>query len=210
MNTNVNDRKKESYKIFDEIAPTYDFLNHLLSFGIDIRWRKKLLTHLPEVKANREGLNVLDSYIDRTKKERKLAEKRLDKTIARNSRMANQRIARVEMGLPPDLEEQGVPMKTALGLLGDPYKPDLPGYSVDDAKPQLRREVIGQIPEDESGRNYDYLRERKRRVVHGPIARRNPELYTKSGGAGSEETVPSVLKQIARQRRPERGGSYES
>lgn len=56
----LSERKKESYKIFDEIAPTYDFLNHLLSFGIDIRWRKKLLTHLPEVKSNREGLNVLD------------------------------------------------------------------------------------------------------------------------------------------------------
>lgn len=56
----LSERKKESYKIFDEIAPTYDFLNHLLSFGIDIRWRKKLIAHLPKVRENREGLNVLD------------------------------------------------------------------------------------------------------------------------------------------------------
>ncbi len=56
----LNERKKESYKIFDEIAPTYDFLNHLLSFGIDISWRKKLITHLPHVNKDREGLNVLD------------------------------------------------------------------------------------------------------------------------------------------------------
>lgn len=56
----LDERKKDSYKIFDEIAPTYDFLNHLLSFGIDIRWRKKLLKHLPTVHTNSEGLNVLD------------------------------------------------------------------------------------------------------------------------------------------------------
>ena len=28
-------------KMFDGISPHYDFLNHLLSFGIDKRWRKK-------------------------------------------------------------------------------------------------------------------------------------------------------------------------
>jgi demethylmenaquinone methyltransferase / 2-methoxy-6-polyprenyl-1,4-benzoquinol methylase len=41
------ERKKESYKIFDQIAPTYDALNHLLSFGIDIYWRKQMLKELP-------------------------------------------------------------------------------------------------------------------------------------------------------------------
>ncbi len=41
--------------MFDEVAPTYDFLNHLLSFGIDNYWRaaataraKKLLGSNPE------------------------------------------------------------------------------------------------------------------------------------------------------------------
>ena len=29
--------------MFNEIAPTYDALNHLLSFGLDIRWRKQAL-----------------------------------------------------------------------------------------------------------------------------------------------------------------------
>lgn len=56
MNTNVNDRKKESYKIFDDIANTYDFLNHFLSMGIDIYWRNKLLKHLPQ----KESINALD------------------------------------------------------------------------------------------------------------------------------------------------------
>lgn len=47
MDRELNNRKKESFKIFDDIASTYDFLNHLLSFGIDKRWRKKILKHLP-------------------------------------------------------------------------------------------------------------------------------------------------------------------
>ena len=29
--------------MFDDISPKYDFLNHLLSFGVDFLWRKKLV-----------------------------------------------------------------------------------------------------------------------------------------------------------------------
>ncbi|HAZ13554.1 MAG: hypothetical protein A2X86_13565 [Bdellovibrionales bacterium GWA2_49_15] len=36
-------RKRDSYQIFNDIAPTYDFLNRILSFGIDRSWRKKLV-----------------------------------------------------------------------------------------------------------------------------------------------------------------------
>ncbi len=49
-------RKDESYKIFDKIAGTYDFLNHLLSFGIDIYWRKVVINNLPK----RNDLEILD------------------------------------------------------------------------------------------------------------------------------------------------------
>lgn len=49
-------RKDESYKIFDKIAGTYDFLNHLLSFGIDIYWRKVLINNLPK----KNELEILD------------------------------------------------------------------------------------------------------------------------------------------------------
>jgi demethylmenaquinone methyltransferase / 2-methoxy-6-polyprenyl-1,4-benzoquinol methylase len=52
----LSTRKNESYKIFDEIANTYDFLNHFLSFGIDLYWRKKFLKNLPAG----DSLAVLD------------------------------------------------------------------------------------------------------------------------------------------------------
>lgn len=56
MNTEINARKKDSYKIFNDIASTYDLLNHTLSFGIDIYWRNKLLKFLPA----KNSINALD------------------------------------------------------------------------------------------------------------------------------------------------------
>lgn len=38
------EKKKEVKKIFEGIAHRYDFLNHLLSLGIDFYWRKKALS----------------------------------------------------------------------------------------------------------------------------------------------------------------------
>ncbi len=39
----MTNKKNNVKKIFDNIAFRYDLLNHLLSFGIDYRWRKKAL-----------------------------------------------------------------------------------------------------------------------------------------------------------------------
>jgi demethylmenaquinone methyltransferase/2-methoxy-6-polyprenyl-1,4-benzoquinol methylase len=39
----MNDKKNKVKNIFDSIAEKYDFLNHLLSFGIDNYWRRKAL-----------------------------------------------------------------------------------------------------------------------------------------------------------------------
>ncbi|HAS39420.1 MAG TPA: bifunctional demethylmenaquinone methyltransferase/2-methoxy-6-polyprenyl-1,4-benzoquinol methylase UbiE [Microscillaceae bacterium] len=47
-----SNKKAQVAKMFDNISPKYDFLNHFLSLGIDIRWRKKaiklLKPHQPE------------------------------------------------------------------------------------------------------------------------------------------------------------------
>ena len=39
-------KKEFVEKMFDDISPRYDFLNHFLSLGIDIYWRKKFIRNL--------------------------------------------------------------------------------------------------------------------------------------------------------------------
>lgn len=43
-------KKENTPAMFDEIATTYDSLNHILSFGLDKKWRKKFIKNLPEQK----------------------------------------------------------------------------------------------------------------------------------------------------------------
>jgi demethylmenaquinone methyltransferase/2-methoxy-6-polyprenyl-1,4-benzoquinol methylase len=43
-------KKEQVALMFDNISPHYDFLNHFLSLGIDIRWRKKAIRLLREYK----------------------------------------------------------------------------------------------------------------------------------------------------------------
>ena len=55
----ISDDKKSSVgSMFDSIAWRYDFLNHLLSFGIDRRWRKKAINVLSGKYTNPEILDV--------------------------------------------------------------------------------------------------------------------------------------------------------
>ena len=43
-------KKEQVAEMFNNIAPKYDFLNHTLSLGIDIRWRKKAVRILKKIK----------------------------------------------------------------------------------------------------------------------------------------------------------------
>ena len=42
--------------MFDQISPTYDRVNRILSFGQDLQWRNKVASHLPD----RPNLSLLD------------------------------------------------------------------------------------------------------------------------------------------------------
>jgi len=50
-------KKKQVARMFDSIAGRYDLLNHLLSAGIDVRWRKKAIALL-KAKQPRQILDI--------------------------------------------------------------------------------------------------------------------------------------------------------
>lgn len=56
-NENPSEKKFFIRKMFDSIAPTYDFLNRILSFGIDRSWRN----HLAELAGDLKNKILLDT-----------------------------------------------------------------------------------------------------------------------------------------------------
>ncbi len=46
----------ERWRMFDTLAARYDALNHVLSFGLDTIWRRRVAARLPD----RRGLQILD------------------------------------------------------------------------------------------------------------------------------------------------------
>lgn len=48
MRSTLSKDKSDISKMFDSIAPKYDFLNHFLSMGIDKSWRRKLIRKVKE------------------------------------------------------------------------------------------------------------------------------------------------------------------
>lgn len=59
----ADDKRSQVERMFDGIAPSYDLLNHLLSFGIDKGWRRKAIGLLAESKP-REVLDVATGTAD--------------------------------------------------------------------------------------------------------------------------------------------------
>lgn len=60
MGTNVKpykesdkSKKEQVAEMFDNISPKYDFLNHFLSMGIDIQWRKKVVKQIQSLQAEK-------------------------------------------------------------------------------------------------------------------------------------------------------------
>ncbi len=49
-------KKEQVEKMFDDIAPRYDFLNRFMSMGIDVLWRKQVVRRLKNI----EKANILD------------------------------------------------------------------------------------------------------------------------------------------------------
>lgn len=51
-----NPSRKNVWKMFDQISPTYDRTNRIISLGMDRSWRKKVASYLPPYK----NLKILD------------------------------------------------------------------------------------------------------------------------------------------------------
>jgi demethylmenaquinone methyltransferase/2-methoxy-6-polyprenyl-1,4-benzoquinol methylase len=49
-NKDPEDKKRFIRNLFDDIVPTYDLLNHLLSFGTDKLWRRRIFRHIRPLK----------------------------------------------------------------------------------------------------------------------------------------------------------------
>ncbi|PAF46212.1 bifunctional demethylmenaquinone methyltransferase/2-methoxy-6-polyprenyl-1,4-benzoquinol methylase [Helicobacter sp. 12S02634-8] len=54
------DKQKQIIAMFDQIAPTYDSANRVLSLGIDITWRKEACKRAFEYTRERDGLVIAD------------------------------------------------------------------------------------------------------------------------------------------------------
>ncbi|WP_185862068.1 bifunctional demethylmenaquinone methyltransferase/2-methoxy-6-polyprenyl-1,4-benzoquinol methylase UbiE [Blattabacterium cuenoti] len=56
----LSSREKKIKNMFDHISCKYDLINHILSFGIDFFWRKKVIHLLDKFSEKKKVKNILD------------------------------------------------------------------------------------------------------------------------------------------------------
>ena len=104
--TSIQDRQRpaEIQQMFNSIAPTYDRLNHLLSFGLDVRWRRKAI-RLFEKQRGGTFLDIATGSGDVSFELLRLQPKRIVATdFAINMlNVFRQKIQRMEYSLPIDI-----------------------------------------------------------------------------------------------------------
>ena len=66
----ADDKRAQVERMFDGIAPSYDLLNHILSFGVDKGWRRKSIDLL----ADRKPREILDVATVQSPRVRHLAQ----------------------------------------------------------------------------------------------------------------------------------------
>jgi len=52
-NRNPEEKKRFVQRLFDSIVPTYDLLNHVLSMGTDMLWRRNIFRHINNIEGRR-------------------------------------------------------------------------------------------------------------------------------------------------------------
>jgi len=62
----MKDKKKNVIDMFDKVAKRYDFLNHLLSFGLDFGWRKKAVKRFEKLDSSSYVMDLCSGTGDMT------------------------------------------------------------------------------------------------------------------------------------------------
>jgi len=112
----------------------------------------------------------------------------------------------VALGAPPTIGELGVSGNSASNLLSGKHlkiPSALSGTDVSSAEQENLGALLSEIQPDRGvgAGPQRRLEDRKRRVVLGSISRRNPEVFSKGGPAGTDDFSSFLTRQIERQNR---------
>lgn len=103
MNKNLPTNQTRVDRLFANIAPWYDFLNHFLSLGVDFYWRKKLIQSIcpfPDMQVLDLACGTFDVGLALLKKEPKVTVVGVDYTF-NMLKAGKKKIARVKKSIYP-------------------------------------------------------------------------------------------------------------